>query len=252
MKRCPNCGQIFEDETEFCVNDGTPLSAYGSFVSADVPTQVFAPVGGRLAPPRETGKLIYVAVGVMATVIVVLAGILLFWQSDKKDGASNKERTAQTSPKPEQTSRPVPVNSVVSANSVDVKAPVVQPVTESAARELVERWRRAQNMKNYPAYRSCYALTTEFIGIKRTPTGREQMGINKWLAERAQMNRNIVEVRVDNLGVSIDSETAVAVFTQNWRSVNHCDTGMKTLRIKMFADGPKIVYEELRDPVSCG
>ena len=244
MKRCPRCNQTFDDATDFCVDDGTPLEAYSSFVSADVPTQLFTPVPTKAVSARETGKLIYVAVGVMATVIIALVAFLLYLSSDKKDPATNQNQTPQTSSKPEST----PANTVMASGK-----PAISPITEVAARELIVRWKNAQNLKNFPAYRACYAPTTEFIGIKRTPTGgREQLGFDSWMNDRGKMLHNVVEVQADIRNISIDGDTAVAVFTQKWRSVNHCDIGEKTLRIKTFADGPKIVFEELKDPVLCG
>ena len=101
MKRCPRCNQTFDDATDFCVNDGTRLEAYSSFVSADVPTQIFTPVTTKAASVRETDKLILVAVDVMATIIIALVAFLLYLSSDKKDTATNQNQTPQTSPKAE-------------------------------------------------------------------------------------------------------------------------------------------------------
>ena len=126
------------------------------------------------------------------------------------------------------------------------ETPAISPITDNAARELVVRWKNAQNLKSFPSYRACYVPTTEFIGIKRTPTGgREQLSFNSWMKDRGTMFHNIIEVQADIRNIFIDGDTAVAVFTQKWRSVNQCDIGEKTLRIKLFADGPKIVFEEL-------
>jgi len=246
MKRCPRCNQTFDDATDFCVDDGTPLEGYSSFISAGVPTQVFTPVPTKAVSTPETGKLIYVAVGVMATVIIALVAFLLYLSSDKKDSAINQNQTLKSS-KPESTS--TPQSNTLAAS----ETPSISPITENAARELVVRWKNAQNLKSFPTYRACYAPTTEFIGIKRTPTGgREQLSFDSWMNDRGKMLRNVVEVQADIRRISIDGDSAVAVFIQKWRSVNHCDIGEKTLRIKMFADGPKIVFEELKDPVVCG
>ncbi|MGB2752513.1 MAG: hypothetical protein WBC19_10690 [Pyrinomonadaceae bacterium] len=245
MKRCPQCNQPYDDLTDFCVNDGTPLQALSSFVSADVPTQVFTPNVAKMASARETSKSIYIAVGVMATVIIGLLAALFYISSEKK-GTENK--TTQITAKPEST-QPPPSNTL-SGNAPGT--PDRLPITENAARELIVRWKNAQNVKSFSAYRSCYTPTTEFIGIKRTPGGgREQMSFNSWMNDRGKMIRNIIDVQADIRSISIDGETAVAVFTQKWRSVRLCDIGEKTLRIKMFADGPKIVFEELKDPILC-
>ncbi len=248
MNRCPQCNQSYDDLTDFCVNDGTPLEALSSFVSADVPTQVFTPNVAKTGSARETNKLVYIAVGVMATIIIGLVATLIFISSEKKGTATNQSQTTQITSKPETTQAPL-------SNTLSGKAPSTPdrpPITENAARELIVRWKNAQNVKSFSAYRSCYAPTTEFLGIKRTPSGgREQMSFDSWMNDRGKMFRNIIDVQADIRSISIDGDTAVAIFTQKWRSVRLCDIGEKTLRIKMFADGPKIVFEELKDPVLC-
>ncbi len=245
MKHCPQCNQSYDDQTDFCVNDGTPLEARSSFVSADMPSQVFTPNLAKMASAKETGKSVYIAVGVMATVIIGLVAALFFISSERK-GIENS--TTQITAKPESTQPPP-------SSNLSGYAPVTPdrlPITENAARELIVRWKNAQNVKSFSAYRSCYAPTTEFIGIKRTPDGgREQMSFNSWMNDRGKMFRNIIDVQAEIRSISIDGDTAVAIFTQKWRSVRLCDIGEKTLRIKMFADGPKIVFEELRDPILC-
>ncbi len=247
MKSCPRCNQTFDGATDFCVDDGTPLEVDRSFVSADVPTQVFTPVPTKTDSRTETGKLIYVAVGVMATAIIALVAFLMYLPSDEKNRPTNQNPALHTSLKPEW----------ISTSQANIQTasetPSISTITETVATDLVIRWKNAQNWKSFSEYRACYAPTTEFVGIKRTPTGgREQLSFNSWMNDRGRMLRNVVDVQADIRNIAIDGDTAVAVFTQKWRSVNHCDIGEKTLRIKMFADGPKIVFEELKDPVSCG
>ena len=243
MKRCPQCNQTFEDATDFCVDDGAPLQSFSSFVSADIPTQVLAPVARRSTTQNGSGKLLYIALGAMGVVIIGLAAMLLYRSPVPDDVAGVKP---QDTPAPRSTAAVIPPVNTAKA----VQSNESLPITEEDASQLITRWERSQDARNFTAYRSCYAPA--FIGIKRTPAGgREQRTFDGWMADRGKMLRNIVEVRVENRRVSIDGDAAVVEFVQHFRSVNYCDVGDKTIRIKMFADGPKIVFEELKNPVGC-
>ena len=65
MKKCPNCQLVYDDAVDFCLNDGTRLTAISSG-SYDVPTQVIQPRASAGVPPRGTSPLLYVTIGVLA------------------------------------------------------------------------------------------------------------------------------------------------------------------------------------------
>ena len=226
MKRCPNCHQSFSDDLVFCLNDGTVLENSATSFSGDMPTVVAQPFANQKV--EKTNKSFYAIIGAMAVVILGLAAIVFFLVSGEKDDKKeeNISNTAQNSQSGNQTSEK-------------------SPITKQIAQDLINRWEKAQDTRNFDDYRSCYA--PEFVGIKRTKTGSEnQMNYSQWMTDREKMAHNIIDVSVENLNITIDGDTAIAQFIQNWQSVNYQDRGQKTMRIKMFAGEAKIVYEDLK------
>ena len=60
------------------------------------------------------------------------------------------------------------------------------------------------------------------------------------------MLKNTLSVEIQNLEILTEGETATAEFTQQFQSVNYNDAGQKILKIKMFPNGAKITYEEMK------
>lgn len=244
MKRCPQCSQSYNDQIDFCVDDGSRLNFYNSIVSADIPTQVLPPVIVKNSPSSEPGKLIYVAVGIMATLIVALIAVLMYMSSGSKDAASNVKQAPQASIKPE-TRTPIAAN-----NTAPPDQPSIPSITETEARGLIERWVKAQNEKKFGSYSACYSQT--FVGKKRTTDSVREMRYMAWMNDRRASMPNVVNVQAEYLNISIEGDnTATVKFVQHWRSVNHCDVGNKTMVIRMFADGPKIIFEDLENVQNC-
>ena len=240
MKRCPNCNQSFSDDLVFCLHDGTVLeTSSGASYSGDTPTQVFTSLPTKSVEKTETNKSFYAIIGVMAVVIIGLAAVVFFLMSGAKDDKNEENKTvenkspnvAQTSPTTNQTIEKIE------------KTPL--PITKEAAQNLINRWEQAQDARNFDAYRSCYGQP--FLGIKRTKSGSEtRMNYAQWMNDRQKMLKNIIDVGVENLNITIEGDTANAQFIQQFQSENYEDTGQKTMRIKMFEGGAKIVYEELK------
>lgn len=241
MRQCPTCSQIFNDAGDFCVDDGTRLlSKLSGLVSQS--TQLISPLAHQVRQPKtNTFAYFPFAICVLAAVILGLVGFL-FFSTGTKEPVNVRSKNALSRSN---------VTSTPEDNRAARNGPTL-PLTVSidAARQLISRWEKAQDERNFPAYRSCYAST--FFGIKRTPDGsRKQLNYGAWMGDRGRMLRNMIELRVEYPSYSIDGDAAIAEFRQHFRSVNHCDVGEKTIRIKMFADGPKIVFEELKNPVGC-
>lgn len=245
MKRCPVCSQIFEDATDFCVDDGGALILVVDPAPAIPQTQIFSPIGGN-APAPATNQSRYLELGILATIITVGLLGMIYISSRPRSGDSSA--TGNSSPAQNGTLQ----SDEKTTDAASRNLPSVSQINEDSARALIERWRRSQIMKQFTEYRSCYSPTTEFIGIKDTTGGRsKQMNFESWMADRGKMMRNIIEVQLDIHSISVERDTAVARFTQKFRSVRYCDIGEKTLRIKNFADGPKIVFEAIADPIPC-
>jgi ketosteroid isomerase-like protein len=240
MKRCPQCHQFFDDENLFCLNDGTELREDfpASAASNSVPTQVIPSISRETAVKKSSGKEIYWLCGALLLVVGALSFVIfaLAWKPDRRSTEEKSEKAAENP-----NAKSPPKNETVEPS----KAAELPPLTEQTARALIERWEKAQDARNFNAYKSCYAPS--FFGVKRTKSGGEtRMNYAEWLADRRKMLANTIDVGVRNLDVAIDGDTATARFVQQFQSVNYNDEGQKILKLKMFEDGAKIVYEEMK------
>ena len=128
MKRCPRCNQTFDDATDFCVDDGTPLVAYNSFVSADVPTQfVGIPNSPQQQVPVESSKLLYGVIGGLIAIILSMGAyfLLIATSSDSNKAANSNSDQANRS------SANIPDGNNIGANSLNNFRPT--PVTNIAS-----------------------------------------------------------------------------------------------------------------------
>ena len=250
MKRCPNCHQSYSDDLVFCLSDGTVLeTTSGASYSGDMQTRIITPFPTEIIGKKKPNKTIYAIIGAMTVVIVGLSAIVFYLIPGARDEKKESEKTTENrspteskSPNAAQTSPTSNENKTVTIEKTPAPA---LPITAEATQRLINRWEQAQNDRNFKAYRSCY--DSPFLGIKRTTNGgEERMNYTEWMNDRQKMLKNIIEVRVENLQITIENDTAIAQFIQQWQSVSYQETGQKTMRIKMFEDGAKIVYEELK------
>jgi hypothetical protein len=120
MKKCPQCNSIFEDENEFCQNDGSTLinsemsqNPFQSF-SSDTPTVITSSndmptvVAPNFQTPTPTPKVenssnmkwVYPLLGLLVGVIVIL-GFLAFSPQGSKE--SRSEQSSSSEKKEEKT-----------------------------------------------------------------------------------------------------------------------------------------------------
>lgn len=261
MKKCPNCNHFFSDDDIFCPIDGTTLEAAVSLATNDTPTQVLSSFPTPVVPKKSDGKYLYLITGTMAVVIIGLSAIVFYLLSGKENNenknsenkqeigqtienkpAQKESNSAQTSQIEKQTPQIEKANKQISVDNTQVQT---EPITDEAVQELINRWRQAQNSRNYNAYKACYA--PQFFGIKRTRDGDEtRMNYGQWMNDRRKMLENTINVAVQNPNINIERDTATAQFIQEFESVNYQDTGQKILKIKMFPDGAKIIFEEMK------
>lgn len=239
MKRCPNCNQSFSDDLVFCLNDGTVLENSPISFSGDMPTIVVSPLPPQTVEKKGSNKSLYGIIGVMGIVIAGLAVFIIFLMVNSKNeekanfaennAVGNLQNTAN-----------------LNQNRTPEKTPTPNlQITSDAAQSLINRWEQSQDSRNFSAYRALYA--SQFLGIKRTKSGSEtRMNYTQWLNDRQKMSKNIVDVSIGNLQITVSGDTATAQFIQNFRSENYEDTGQKIIKMKMFEDGAKIIYEELK------
>lgn len=239
MKTCPQCGRPFDGDYDYCLDDGSLLVPAASGAAPSAPTIVLRPVGP-LAETRRApaGKTIHLIVGAMGLVILSLSVVIVALTfrktspseqnaSEIKTGATNTDRTSSA------------------PNATGPVTPGSRPLDEDSVRSLLLRWKKAQDERNFAVYKSLYA--PQFEGIKRTKSGRQsRMDYAGWMNDRQKMFRNLIDVSADDPQIAIDGDSATIVFIQRFRSVNYEDTGQKTLKLKTFPEGPRIVFEELK------
>lgn len=98
MKKCPACYQIFGDENDFCLNDGTPLVVEyvsGSRHSGEMPTQFIPRQQNAVAVPKGSSNVLYLVIGILATSLVGV-GLYAFLARDQ-----SKRSEAKDTPKTE-------------------------------------------------------------------------------------------------------------------------------------------------------
>ncbi len=149
---------------------------------------------------------------------------------DTKDTKDTEKTDTKSKEKPKEKTKPKPT----------------LPINQNEVSDLIDDWENAQNTNSYNNYKSLYA--TEFTGIKRTSGGKvSHMNYSQWLNNRRKMLGNIKSVVTSNRNITIVGNTATVEFTQDFKSNNYQDTGQKILKIQMYADGAKIIYEEMKD-----
>jgi ketosteroid isomerase-like protein len=236
MKRCPNCSQFFDDENFYCLNDGTTLESFQS--SQNTPTQFLPSFPTKTVSEKSGNNKIFWLVAALSLVIVALS--LVIYTLISKPVSSNQNEQKNDS-KAVIQNRSAPENKEI----IQPAKPAEAPLTEEAVRRLLDRWEKAQDARNFAAYKSCYA--SQFFGIKRTKSGSEsRMNYAQWLGDRQKMLKNVIDVSMQNPAINIEGDTATARFIQRFQSVNYEDEGQKILKIKMFDSDAKIIYEELK------
>lgn len=160
MKKCPSCYQLFGDENDFCLNDGTPLVVEsGSFrPSGDVPTQ-FIP---RAQPTTSTSgggssAILYVVIGVLATALVAVCVYLIFLRDTPKNAEVAAANTNQAASSPAGQASPAgtPINAVVKP-----AAPAINPNLTPAG-----------NWQGSLSYASGTAFSAA-VNLDQSPTGQ--------------------------------------------------------------------------------
>jgi hypothetical protein len=254
MKRCPKCNQAYEeDDLNFCLNDGTPLSTgYNSERTVELDPRRINPPSTISSPSRSQKPLrqgvsplfAYGLVGLLA--LLIGGGIVLWVKSDTKEFPSlnqNAQQTAVNSTSPKELK--VDSNQEIPKETeTPFTAP---PPTVESVQILMNRWEVAQDSQNFRSYESCYGYA--FRGVLRTKSGRVKVyGFNDWMRDRRQMINQSggLEVDVKNMRISINGDTATVEFDQYYRSGSYSDWGPKVIRIKSTPEGERIVYEELK------
>ncbi|MFA5323803.1 MAG: L,D-transpeptidase family protein [Smithella sp.] len=102
-------------------------------------------------------------------------------------------------------------------------------------RRLVNIWLASWQSGDMEKYRSCYA--PDFIS--------REMDLEAWISHKSRVRQKSdnMHIRIDNLQISADGDTAQALFTQYYSSSILKSKGKKTLELKKISDNWKIYRE---------
>ena len=243
MKKCPRCQNTFDDDLNFCMEDGAVLEIVSA--NADAPTR-FIPasfVTTQAKKPSHSG--IYLIIGLMTVIIIALTAVVLYLMS-----ANTSRNEPETAEKQNTSASPGNKNlqeAKTTGNSTGEN--IAEPtgkISENAVRNLINKWEQAQENKSIAVYKSCYGQP--FTGIKRTAKGSSTFDYTGWMKDRSQMIRQAADlsIEIQDLQISIDADIATVNFEQIYRSAIYSDRGAKVIKVKKFPDGEKIIYEELK------
>jgi ketosteroid isomerase-like protein len=111
--------------------------------------------------------------------------------------------------------------------------------SKEEVRNLVSKWLTSWQSGNMKTYRNCY-----------TPSFQSQeMDLNDWVSHKTAVRRKSqnINIRLDNLHISVNENTATASFTQYYSSSILKSIGKKTLELKKTGNTWKI-YKEIMSP----
>lgn len=121
------------------------------------------------------------------------------------------------------------------AKSNEKRSDGIDDPPQKEIRQLVNKWLTSWQSGDMESYRSCYA--PDF-------TSRE-MDLDAWIIHKStvrQKSENI-SIRIDNLQISADGDTAQASFIQQYSSSVLKSKGKKTLELRKIGDSWKILRE---------
>ncbi|HEV7928875.1 MAG TPA: hypothetical protein VGP12_01945 [Nitrosospira sp.] len=158
MKRCSSCGRTFDDDTDFCLEDGTRLTADigGYQSSAEMPTQVIErphniPYPGAPVVVSQSSRWIYPVVGILCGLVVIF-GYLAFFRQSPDNTAQIKSTAAESNKNTESTPKPTSTPFVPPSPPPTVSQAVPGIVTVNSPRD------RYLALKSEPCVAPCGAL----------------------------------------------------------------------------------------------
>ncbi len=147
------------------------------------------------------------------------------------------EKRLKNISKPVVKKEPVPDKAPAKPREIEIPAPppapvqTAQQIEEQEIKRFFIGWITAWQKKNFESYLSCYAASPKFAERWHTYKKRkfEQAGE--------------IFINYENLKISTSGENATLTFLQKYKAKNHSDTGLKTIRMRKYATGWKIVDE---------
>ena len=131
---------------------------------------------------------------------------------------------------------PTPVVTDKNLAQVNNNQKETKNITKEDVRNLVTKWAASWESGDIKTYRGSYASNFKSKG----------MNLNKWISYKAavhQKSKNI-NIRIDDLQILVEGNSAMAVFTQSYSSSILKDKGKKTLELIKINEEWKI-YKEI-------
>jgi len=118
---------------------------------------------------------------------------------------------------------------------VSTKQNETKSIHKEAVRNLVNKWVTSWKSGDMKTYRSCYASNFR----------SKEMNLSAWVSHKADVRQNSsnINIRIDNLQISADANTATAVFTQYYSSSILNSKSKKKLELRKISDEWKIYRE---------
>ncbi|MBK7706004.1 MAG: hypothetical protein IPJ30_09540 [Acidobacteria bacterium] len=112
MRQCPQCGSYFEDDNQFCQNDGSVLFVASSrSLSNEVPTVVFTQPPTPAAQPANSAKWLIPVIGLLGALVVIF-GYIAFFRSPPPVANQPPESENKTVVKSSEKAQPTPTKAV--------------------------------------------------------------------------------------------------------------------------------------------
>ena len=124
----------------------------------------------------------------------------------------------------------------------------VRPSLSALASALLYEWSLAQHARDIERYGRCYA--PDFKGVRRTPGGKVlNLDRTSWLADRARIYAQPVEIQTADLDIVTDDVAGTAVITllQRFRRGNYAEHGHKRFTAKLVGSAMLFTSEEMLD-----
>ena len=118
---------------------------------------------------------------------------------------------------------------------VNSKQNETKSIPEEDVRNLVNKWLTSWQSGDMKTYHSCYASDFQ----------SKRMNLNAWVSHKTNVRKNSkdINISINDLLISVDENTATAVFTQSYSSSIFKDSGKKTLELRKINDEWKIYRE---------
>ncbi|MDD5524208.1 MAG: TolC family protein, partial [Smithella sp.] len=122
---------------------------------------------------------------------------------------------------------------IASANSEQIGT---KDIPKKDVEKLVNKWLVSWKSGDMETYRSCYASDFQSKG----------KNLNDWISYKTNVQKksNNIDININDLQISLDGNTALAVFVQNYSSSILKDSGTKTLELKKI-NGEWNIYKEV-------